>query len=57
MAWNRRVERPAGDVLHHHVVDAVLFVDVVDDDDVGMMQRGARLGSGGAAILRAEGRF
>jgi hypothetical protein len=36
---NRFVERFSGDVLHHHEVDTVLRADVMDDADIGMLQR------------------
>lgn len=39
LARNARVQRAARDVLHHHEVDALLFADVVDGDDIGMIER------------------
>ena len=43
-ARDRLVEGLPSDVLHHHVVHAVLRTDVVNDANVGVLQAGDRLG-------------
>jgi hypothetical protein len=41
---NQLLERPAGNKLHHDEVSSVHPVDLMDGDDVGVVQRGRRLG-------------
>ena len=43
-ARDQIVQRLAGDVFHHHEVDATLAADFVNGDDIGMVQRRSRLG-------------
>ncbi len=52
------VERPALDVLHYDEVHAVVAVDVVEGDDVGVIQRAGGLGLLDEALLASRiGRF
>ena len=38
--WDKPVQGLPGDVLHHHVVDAVLGTDVMNDTDVRVLEAG-----------------